>query len=414
MPQSIPKGLNREHILKAQADLDAGKVSKQPMDGNLLIIVPCGQKKIWDKTPDAGPTPAKGAYTGSPFRVNRQYAEHFGDTWTILSAKYGFIEPDFEIPQPYNVTFKRKATRPVAIDELREQVRVQGLDKFNDVIGLGGKEYRQAIMAAFHGTSVKLHFPFAGLAIGKAMQAIKQAIAANDPYLVPSIPKSKSVQSTSGQSGVADICHTLHQWFNSLPVHQFRFCEKDIPLNGIYILFEEGETAHGTRRIVRIGTHTGNNQLRSRLRQHFLNKSKDRSIFRKNVGRCLLNRDGDPFLPMWELDLTTSAAKIMYAGKIDLKRQQEIEDMVSAYMQAHLRFVVFEVPEMEQRLELESRIISTVSLCPQCGPSKHWLGLHSPKQKICKCGLWQVNELYKQPFSQDELQAFGVSLGTAK
>ncbi len=212
------------------------------------------------------------------------------------------------------------------------------------------------------------------------------------------------MKSASEAGHIAGMCHSLHQWVNSLPVRQFPFNDQDIPRNGIYLLFEDGETAHGTRRIVRIGTHTGNNQLRSRLKQHFLSKKKDRSIFRKNVGRCLLNRDNDPFLAMWELDLTTSAAKKMYAGKIDLKRQQEIEDMVSDYMRSHLRFVVFEASEKGDRLTLESRIISTVSLCPQCGPSTQWLGRHSPKQKICECGLWQVNELYKQPFSEDELR----------
>ena len=37
-----------------------------------------------------------------------------------------------------------------------------------------------------------------------------------------------------------------------------------------------------------ICTHTGKNQLISRLKQHFTNMNKDRSIFRKNIGRCLL------------------------------------------------------------------------------------------------------------------------------
>ncbi|MHB0958289.1 MAG: DUF6884 domain-containing protein [Pirellulaceae bacterium] len=467
MPHSIPKGLTREHILKALADLDAGiehpfgdptqfqlvdrgkryapkavigiafrhltgeilhhsKFSGGEAPGqanyelrrlgfeveskveepvNLLVIVPCGQKKVWDMTPNAGATPAKHAYTGAPFTVNRAFAEQFGGAWRILSAKYGFILPEFEILHSYNVTFKRKATGPVSTDQLRDQVRVQGLHQFKEVIGLGGKEYRQAIRAAFQDTPVKLHFPFAGLAIGKAMQATKKAIAANDPHVEPKMSKM-TPQAGPDPTNVAEICNTLHQWLNALPVHQFPFCEQDIPRNGIYILFEDGEQAHGTRRIVRIGTHTGNNQLRSRLKQHFVNQIKDRSIFRKNIGRCLLNRENDPFLPTWELDLTTNAAKKQYAGKIDLKSQQEIEGMVSAYMQNHLRFVVIEVPEKERRLELESRITSTVSLCPDCGPSKGWLGLHSPKQKICKCGLWQVNELYKQPFSADELQAF--------
>jgi hypothetical protein len=74
------------------------------------------------------------------------------------------------------------------------------------------------------------------------------------------------------------------------------------PLNGIYILFEKGETAHDTNRIVRVGTYPGDKQLRSR--QHFLVENKDRSIFRKNIGRALLRRGQDPFLPLWELDRT--------------------------------------------------------------------------------------------------------------
>lgn len=85
-------------------------------------------------------------------------------------------------------------------------------------------------------------------------------------------------------------CHTLHQWFNGMKKFSFPFDKQEIPQNGIYILFEKGEFAHSANRIVRIGTHTGENQLRSRLIQHFLKENKDRSIFRKNIGRALLNK----------------------------------------------------------------------------------------------------------------------------
>lgn len=94
----------------------------------ILVIVPCGQGKIWDKYPDAGPTEACFAYTGSPFTVNRQYAERFADRWVILSAKYGFIQPTFLLPGPYNVTFKKKSTGPVSHAVLKEQVREQKLE----------------------------------------------------------------------------------------------------------------------------------------------------------------------------------------------------------------------------------------------------------------------------------------------
>lgn len=38
---------------------------------------------------------------------------------------------------------------------------------------------------------------------------------------------------------------------------EFPFESKDIPKNGVYILFERNELGHGGDRIVRIGAHTG-------------------------------------------------------------------------------------------------------------------------------------------------------------
>ncbi len=146
-----------------------------------LIVVPCGKGKVWDKQPHHGPAPAIEAYTGSMFRLNRQYAELFGDAWVILSAKYGFVAPDFIIPEMYNVTFRLPATNPIAADELRQQAHEQGLDGYSNVIGLGGKSYRTAITQAFAGADVHLQFPFAGLPIGKLMQATKAAAASGHP-----------------------------------------------------------------------------------------------------------------------------------------------------------------------------------------------------------------------------------------
>ena len=51
-----------------------------------------------------------------------------------------------------------------------------GLNKYGKVVGLGGKEYRSAMEAAFEPYGVELQFPFAGLPIGKAMRANKDAV----------------------------------------------------------------------------------------------------------------------------------------------------------------------------------------------------------------------------------------------
>lgn len=197
-------------------------------------------------------------------------------------------------------------------------------------------------------------------------------------------------------------CDKIHKWANTLRVFKFPFDEKEVPLNGLYILFEKGELAHGMNRIVRIGTHTGNNQLRSRLKQHFLTENKDRSIFRKNIGRCILNKKRDPFLEKWEWDLTPKLSKDKYSLLIDFEKQKVIEREVSKYIQDSFSFVVLRIDDKDERLKLESKIISTVSLCDDCKPSKNWLGFHSPKDKIRESGLWLVNELYKQPLSKSD------------
>ena len=45
-------------------------ISKTPTSKSTLVVVPCGNAKIWDKHPDAGPVVARETYVGSPFKVN--------------------------------------------------------------------------------------------------------------------------------------------------------------------------------------------------------------------------------------------------------------------------------------------------------------------------------------------------------
>ena len=77
---------------------------------------------------------------------------------------------------------------------------------------------------------------------------------------------------------------------------------------------------------------------------------------------------------------------------------------MSRYIQNNISFVIIEVSTKTRREELESRLISTVSLCDKCMPSDKWLGLHSTKPKIRDSGLWNVNELYKDPLTKSDLK----------
>ena len=200
------------------------------------------------------------------------------------------------------------------------------------------------------------------------------------------------------------LCSELHSLARRGHEHSFPFHGSRLPRNGIYVMFEHGEEAHEGARIVRAGTHTGDGQLPSRLVQHFVNENKDRSIFRKNIGRAQLNRAADPFLTEWELDRTSRAARERYGPEQELAKRRAVESDVTKYLQRHFRFVVFRVDGKSDRLYLESRIISTLSACDECRPSDTWLGRSSPKEKIRQSGLWLVNELYKQPLAPTDLQ----------
>jgi hypothetical protein len=208
-------------------------------------------------------------------------------------------------------------------------------------------------------------------------------------------------------SSIEEKWELIHKAFLSLDRLRYPFEPSTVPLNGLYVFFEKGELSHGHERVVRIGTHTGKDQLRSRLMQHLVKENKDRSIFRKNIGRALLNRDNNiKMLDMWNRDMTPKMAR-EHMADFDIPAIKEVEGRVSDYMRSRFSFATIEVLNKEDRLMLESRLISTISLCEECSkPSPNWLGNSSPIPKIRKSGLWLVNELYKEPFGDKELEQF--------
>jgi len=140
-----------------------------------LIIVQCGGMKIWRTRPHAGPTKAKDAYVSGYFQNNRAYAERFGKRWLILSAKYGFLEPETRI-RDYDVSFLDSRTNPIGIGKLRTQMKRKRVGRYRDVVVLGGSAYAEIVHAAFDGAAVKIHQPFSGLrGIGFIQQAVKRA-----------------------------------------------------------------------------------------------------------------------------------------------------------------------------------------------------------------------------------------------
>ena len=146
-----------------------------------LCIVPCGIKKIWDRNPNAGPTKARHAYIGPFAKKCREYADRFyTSSYCILSAKHGFLFPDDIVPGPYNASFKKKETNPLAIDDLLAQSKAKGLDKHENIVALGGQDYTNIVRAVFSNKEIYAPLEKCGR-IGNMMGKMKKAIEGGTP-----------------------------------------------------------------------------------------------------------------------------------------------------------------------------------------------------------------------------------------
>lgn len=127
LPVSISfKTVTESQDVKANNDELPTDITRE----NTLIVVSCTKRKIWNKNPKEKEVykPARDGYVGKhdwfqKWRVELEQ-KWKGSPWLILSAKYGFIEPEHPICN-YNVTFKYPRTGPITKDSLRNQVRYQ-------------------------------------------------------------------------------------------------------------------------------------------------------------------------------------------------------------------------------------------------------------------------------------------------
>ena len=188
-------------------------------------------------------------------------------------------------------------------------------------------------------------------------------------------------------------CEKIHEYTRGLERYTFPFNKDKICKNGVYILFEKNEFGHNGERIVRIGSHTGNDNLIKRLEEHFYKENKDRSIFRKNIGRALLNKKNDRYLDVWDIDFTKSEVKKKYGQFVDKSYQENIEQEVSKYIRDNFTFSVIEILDKKERLNTEKNIINIISSCNECSPSDNWLGRFSTIEKIKRSGMWQTQHI---------------------
>ena len=226
---------------------------------------------------------------------------------------------------------------------------------------------------------------------------------------------------------MSENCKWLHENLEFLPLIKFPYDTNKLPDNGIYFFYENGELwGHGSNkpRIVRVGTHRDGN-FKSRIGEHFLlNESKmnfditkpaphERSIFRKNIGRALLNKAKDDYLKVWKTDFTSKENRNKFAHIRDIIKEKAIESDITRILRENFSFRFIVLKDQKSRMGsggLESHLIGTVASCKLCKPSLYWLGNYSPKAQIRESGLWQVQHLGASNISKEEMELIAKSI----
>lgn len=227
------------------------------------------------------------------------------------------------------------------------------------------------------------------------------------------------------------LCKWLHEELEQLPLVRYPFDLQQLPKNGIYFFYEKGEIwGHGEnkKRIVRIGTHRDGN-FRSRIQEHFLLNErkmnfdsmrpapKERSIFRLNIGRALLNKQGSSYMKIWNIDFTSRRKRERCAHLRNIEYEKEIERQITSILRTNFGFRFIRVEDEVWRMGakgLESRLIGTVARCSLCCPSNNWLGKYSPKRKIRESGLWLVQHLKSPSINQEDMNFIKIAINKTK
>jgi len=324
------------------------------------------------------PCPAHKLYSASTlFSLSYQYAKKHADKIYIISAKYGLVAED-RILEPYDQTLKEMGRQQQlswvnsVLRALREECNIVS-DSF---IILAGNAYCRDLVQHLPHHSMPLN----GLRMGERMT-----------YLKKHLDRTTQVISNT-------MCDRLHELFCSMPRYTWNQISHIPFTNGIYIMFEKGEQYQGMERIVRVGTHTSSDRLKTRLVDHFVKENHDGSILRKNVGKAILNDNCDPYLTTWTIDTSKPENRVY----MDKEKNADTERRVSEFMKENFTFTVFQVTDKDERLRMEEAIIAALNAEAKFTLSPKWLGIYSPEHEIRESGLWLKRGLNGEPITEVE------------
>lgn len=191
------------------------------------------------------------------------------------------------------------------------------------------------------------------------------------------------------------MAETIHRLFAEVRSLPFPVSRRDVPADGIYLLYEAGETVmiggQALERIVGVGTHSGDGRLARRLGIH---ASGDRrgSDVRLHIGSALLARQGAPTgdLRTWVSEPRTP--------------MPNAEAAVSAELRERFAVRCLPVPTNDERQSLTKALGWLLARDPAGAPSADWLGRQASRPEVNATGLWIIPPGDWQPFRHAQFE----------
>ncbi|MEG0856616.1 MAG: hypothetical protein RSG52_09050 [Terrisporobacter sp.] len=316
------------------------------------------------------------------FKLSYNYAKKNADEIYILSARYGLLR-DEEYLASYNECLDYKSeieNKLWALDVMEKLNQYTDIHK-DEFIILADRNYYKNFLKYLKNTTL----PLLNLSIGERIQYLKEST-------------SEEIIET------ASYGEKLHILFNSMNKYSFGNLD-DIPFtNGVYIILDKKEKYEGMSRIVRVGTHSGENRLIVRLKKHFKEGAKDESVLRKNIGKAILDYNNLDYITIWSINFNDKRNEKKYSHLRNIEYEKNLEKMITYYMKERFEFVCFEIFEEEARNRLVEGILSTLAIDENFVCSEIWLGNYSPVETIRNGGVWVNEELNKEKLNDREIR----------
>lgn len=154
--------------------------------------------------------------------------------------------------------------------------------------------------------------------------------------------------------------------FNCFDNNVFKMLDEIPNKSGLMIFFEKGEKFENYPRIVFVGeTENFHSRIRAYYKSHAKLVTHIRDALGNKLGKAVLQKDANE------------------------------------YIQENMEFVLLPYENKTKRIELNKKILSTLSYCDSFKASTDWLGNYAPKEyeMITLSRLWAV----KYPFGNDVL-----------